>query len=93
MDLKELRTEIDKVDDELIGLFFKRLSIAGDIALYKKQHGLPVFDPKREEEKLSALSAKVNEEYKEQIVKFFSLLFNISRAEQEKILSSGEAVQ
>jgi len=93
MDLQELREKIDKVDEELIGLFTKRINIAGDIALYKKQHGLPVFDPKREEEKLSDLSVKVSKENKEYIVRIFSLLFEISRAEQERIISSGEAVQ
>ena len=37
MELKELRTEIDKIDDELVRLFGARMEIAAKIADYKKE--------------------------------------------------------
>ena len=87
MDLQDLRKKIDSIDEDLIRLFDERLGVAADIARYKKQHGLPVFDPDRENQKLRDISSKVKEDQKENISEFFSLLFKISRAEQKKILN------
>ena len=43
MDLKELRSEIDVIDDELVRLFGKRMDIAAQIADYKKENNLPIL--------------------------------------------------
>ena len=43
MELKDLRTEIDKIDDELVRLFGARMEIAAQIADYKKEHNLPIL--------------------------------------------------
>ena len=55
MDLTELRKDIDAIDRELVWLLEKRLDVAAAVAAYKKAHGLPVHDPAREAEKLSAV--------------------------------------
>ena len=36
MDLNELRTEIDKIDTELVRLFTQRMDISAQVADYKK---------------------------------------------------------
>jgi len=92
MDLQDLRLKIDSIDDELIRLFEERLSVAADIARYKQRNGLPVFDPTRERQKLHDISLKVKEEFRDDINDFFSLLFKISKAEQEKILNTRGAI-
>ena len=43
MDLKELRVEIDKIDDALVRLFCERMAVAARIADYKKEQGLPLL--------------------------------------------------
>ena len=58
MNMDELRGRIDAVDDELLRCFAERMDIAGDIARYKAEHGLPVLDERREREKLYAVSEK-----------------------------------
>ena len=58
MDLKELRTEIDKIDDELVRLFGARMDIAAQIADYKKENGMPILVPAREREKLQDVAKK-----------------------------------
>lgn len=58
----ELRGRIDAVDDELLRCFAERMDIAGDIARYKAEHGLPVLDERREREKLYAVSEKAPKE-------------------------------
>ena len=89
MDLQDLRRKIDKIDDELIRLFEQRMNIAAEIAEYKKENNLPVFDPVREEQKLNELSGKAEERNKKYITALYSLIFELSRIEQERILNSG----
>ena len=48
MDLQELRSQIDEIDDELVALFGKRMDVAAQIADYKKEHNLPIYHPARE---------------------------------------------
>ena len=52
MNLEEIRTEIDALDKELLALFERRMDLCRDVALYKKEHNLPVFQPEREEKLL-----------------------------------------
>ena len=48
--LKKLRNEIDKIDEEIVKLLAKRSKIAMKIAKYKKEHGLQIYDARRERE-------------------------------------------
>ena len=50
-DIDLLREKIDKIDEEMMRLNALRISISEDIAKYKKNLGLPIYDSKREEEK------------------------------------------
>ena len=52
MDLNEIRSEIDKIDDELVRLFCQRMHVAAQVADYKKANNLPIFQPARERAKL-----------------------------------------
>jgi len=88
MDLQELRSRIDEVDNDLIRLVGQRMEISAEIAKYKQRHDLPVYDPVRERSKLDDLTGKVREDHKPYISALFTLLFELSRAEQEKVLDS-----
>jgi len=88
MDLHELRRKIDEIDDELIKLFQQRMELSAEIAMYKIEHEMPVYDPERERQKLNDLSYKVHERYKVDVITFFSSLFELSRNEQERIINS-----
>ncbi|OOF80763.1 bifunctional chorismate mutase/prephenate dehydrogenase [Rodentibacter ratti] len=46
--LKDLRSEIDSLDRELIQLFSKRLELVSQVGKVKHQHGLPIYAPDRE---------------------------------------------
>ncbi len=46
--IEELRAEIDKLNKEIVKLLAKRIEVAGEIAEYKKLHGLPIRVPERE---------------------------------------------
>ena len=88
MDLKELRSEIDIIDDEIVRLFCARMDVAARIADYKKAQGLPIFHPLREQEKLQDVAGKAGEEMGEYTKELYQLLFELSRNYQGK--RSGE---
>ena len=84
MDLKELRAQIDDIDDELVKLFCKRMDIAAQVADYKKENGLPIFVPAREREKLQDVSQKAGPEMAAYTRTLYSMLFELSRSYQKK---------
>ena len=88
MNLDELRTQIDAVDDSLVELFQKRMDIAAQIAEYKRENGLPILQSAREREKLAAISAGAPEEMQRYLRVLYSLLFELSRTYQGALYRS-----
>ena len=87
MDLQELRQKIDEIDDGLVDLFQRRMDVSAEIARHKQENKLPVYDPARERQKLHDLSGKVKEGREAYVTALYSLLFELSRADQERILN------
>ena len=85
MDLKELREKIDSVDEQLVKLFSDRMKIVGEIAEYKKENGLPIYDGKRELEKLAAIAEMTDEEYRLYLSDLYSCIFEVSRSYQHSL--------
>ncbi len=48
--IQELRERVDEVDRELIRALNERARVVQEIATIKAEAGIPIFDPKREEE-------------------------------------------
>lgn len=82
MDLKELRNEIDQIDDQLVQLFVQRMEVSARIADYKKEHGLPILAPSREQEKLLDVAAKAGVDMAVYTKVLYDLLFELSRGYQ-----------
>lgn len=89
MELKDYRERIDEIDRELTRLFEARMGLSKEIAAYKKAHDLPVLQPEREREKLEHLSSQVEEELKEPLRRFYTTIFELSRANQTSALRCG----
>ena len=65
LDLGEIRKRIDQIDRKLVELIEERLEIVKEVALYKKENNMKIFDRKREEEVIDKnLSNVKNEELK-----------------------------
>ena len=79
MNLEEIRKEIDKIDKDLMQLFFQRMQVVKDVANYKIANGLPVLDKKREEEKLTRLMDTVPSEMTQYAYGLMDMLFQLSR--------------
>jgi len=88
MDLEKLRGRIDDIDESLVALFQQRMDVSAEIAIYKQKNNLPVHDPARERQMLHDLSGKVIKDRESYITALYSLIFELSRAEQERIFNS-----
>lgn len=87
VDLAESRAKIDEIDKEIVRLFQDRMSVATDVAAYKRSTGKKVFDPKREEEKIETLCALADDEFnKIGIEDLFHQIMSISRKYQYQVL-------
>ena len=84
MDISELRSEIDKIDDELVKLFGQRMDVAARIADFKKENNLPILVPAREREKLANVAEKAGPEMSNYTRVLYSMLFELSRSYQSK---------
>lgn len=51
--LNELRRQIDELDNQLLELLARRMRVAREIGVYKKEHGMPVWQAARYDELLS----------------------------------------
>ena len=92
MDLKDLRKEIDRIDDELVRLFVHRMETAAQIAAYKKENNLPIFVPAREQEKLADVAAKAGPDMADYTKTLYTLLFELSRSYQSKLTDTNNEV-
>lgn len=91
-DLSEIRVEIDKIDNELIELFKKRMDCSKAVGLYKKANNVPVLSQGRENEILDAVETKGGE-YGAHARLLFSNIMELSRALQHNIVCSGKALR
>lgn len=86
--MEEIRKEIDRIDDMLCALFEKRMHLAQEMAVLKKEKHLPVLDEKREAAVLEkGIHCVSDPELKDNCRVFLQCLMTQSKAVQEKWLS------
>jgi len=85
MDIQELRSQIDGIDDQLVQLFAQRMDVSAKIAAYKKENNMPIFVPAREREKLLDVAQKAGPEMANYTRVLYSMLFELSRSYQSKL--------
>ena len=88
LDLNDYRAKIDEIDGQIVALFTQRMDIAAEIAAVKKEKGLPVLDIRREREKLLAVTNESPERIREYIPPLYSLLMQLSRSYQHRIIGT-----
>ena len=87
MNLSECRNEIDKIDKELVELFEKRMNVAINVAKYKIENNIPIFNGAREAEVIeNNINRLNNKEYSKLTEKFFTNLMELSRSLQADII-------
>lgn len=85
--LDDARKAISDIDAEMAVLFEKRMDAAGQVADYKREHGLPVEDPTCEQALIRKNSGLIkNEDYKAYYVNFQNAVMNVSKSYQHRLL-------
>ncbi len=85
--LEEARGDIDRIDRAMATLFEERMEAAGKVALYKKETGMPIFDPAREEEIINRGAQRIqNETVRGYYVNFLRTQMDLSKAYQSRLL-------
>ena len=80
------REIINKVDSQMAGLFTERMKAAETVFEYKKEFGLPVFDPAREEAVIKKNSALIKDDIiRAYYIDYIKNLMGISRAYQYRL--------
>lgn len=86
-DIKELRNNINAIDEQMAKLFEERMQNVKEVALYKKENSLPVFDGKREQEIIAKNINYINDkEIKEYYVNYLKDVIDISKKYQNDLL-------
>ncbi len=85
--LIEARKIINETDKQIAELFQKRMKAVKEVAEYKKERGLPIFDSSRENEVIKTNSENItDEEIKEFYVPFIKNTMEVSKRYQHRIL-------
>lgn len=88
LDLQKIRNDINSVDDNIISLYKKRLSLCDMVAEYKRNSGKAVLDSSREDSIIKRLTEGLNENDSYAVSGLYKRIFEISRSRQyEKIAS------
>jgi chorismate mutase/prephenate dehydratase len=86
MELNELRTRIDGIDDAIADLFKRRMDTVLEVAITKRQSGAAVLDPGRERAIVGRVAGIVGPEYAGYAKILYNTLFDLSRSYQNKVL-------
>ena len=85
MELSEIRTRIDAVDDQLLKLFLERMELTEEVAAYKNEHHLPILNKQREREILAKVTAKAGDKER-YAYHLYSTLFELARSRQAELV-------
>ena len=83
MDLNYLRNEIDKIDSEILSIFEKRMDLCRQVAVYKKENNLPIFQGNRENQIIEKIRDKAPEQLRDGSTALFLSIMDISKSLQQ----------
>ena len=87
MELSEIRTKIDAVDDQLLTLFLERMALSEEVAAYKHEHKLPILNKAREREILAKVTQRAGDKER-YAYHLYSTLFELARSRQAELISA-----
>lgn len=90
----EAREQIQNIDAEIARLFCGRMQAVKEIAAYKKQQGMPVFDGRRERALIERNVALIEDaQLKDYYLRFLQYTMQLSREYQLAILGDDAVIE
>lgn len=93
MNLDEIRKNIDETDAELLKLFSRRMELCRQVAAYKKENGMPVFQGGREREVLDKIARQSPDGLEAASRLLFSQIMEISKCLQQEQLTEYKSTE
>ena len=87
MDLQTCRSEISQIDEQIVSLFQKRMALSREIALYKKENRLPIYDSERERAVLNRVTEQAGEALADYTGVLYQTMFDVSRSYQHAAIN------
>lgn len=85
--LKNARERINEIDEKMARLFVERMNAAKDVAAYKKENGMPIFDASREARIIEKNTAYIEDEnLRSFYVEFLKYNMQLSKEYQRQLL-------
>ena len=92
MELKELRAQIDELDDEIAALYLKRLDLVEQVGEFKKRNGVKVEQVGREKEIFDRLEKKFGKEAANELDYLFTSVITYSKMKQNLLNKKGQNI-
>ena len=93
MDLQEARNSISRIDEELTSLFVKRMELSREIAAYKKDNHMSVFDRSREREVVNHVCDLAGKDFESYIRVLYGTLLDVSRSYQRQLIGATSSLK
>lgn len=84
--LDETRERINDIDRQMAQLFAERMDVVANIASYKAERGIPIYDQKREAQVLERNASLVTEEIRPYYLRFLKGAMRESRLYQRQLI-------
>jgi len=84
MSLDDLRQDINELDAEILELFARRMSVCHNVAIFKQENNLPVFQAGREDDVIKRIREKSPVGLENSTEVLFKNLMDISKAKQQQ---------
>lgn len=86
--LNDARKEINAIDKEMTELFVKRMCAVREVAEYKLEQGMPIFDAAREDEVIRQCCELADEEMREYCEDFIKSVMAVSKSYQTELIGT-----
>jgi chorismate mutase/prephenate dehydratase len=92
MDLTDIRSHIDEIDNKLVELFCERMRLVKQVSVAKALQGLAIADNKREDEISGRIIMLADEEFSPYVLQLFQLLFSLAKEYQAQIADTAFSI-
>ena len=86
--INDARSKINEIDKEMAELFVKRMAAVREVAEYKREQGMPIFDAAREEELICRNAELVGADMREYYVDFLKNNMAVSKRYQSSLIGA-----
>jgi 4-amino-4-deoxychorismate mutase len=94
-DLEPFRSRLDRLDDEIARLLGERFGVCREIALYKREHDIPMMQPERVEQVRARYLARGAEAElpADFTAALFELLIGATCRMEDELIAAGEQAE